>query len=190
MRVIPEDLTALRTRCGTKVTDKLGATKVVPLDSRKMLLESSNKGASLLPTLPEPVHHITTIIPKADLIPLYRTLLEFAGNGVVFPDEEEDLDFMLSYGQFWLGRNLKMMKGRPNQCHANTSELFLNNHDVTRICTGYALSEDGLWRCHSWLMWIKPRSCQIVETTVKRLAYYGFVMNESLSLQFASANTI
>lgn len=60
--------------------------------------------------------------------------------------------------------------------------------DITRICTGYALSEDGMWRQHSWIIWHKARSNQIIETTVPRILYFGFVMTTEMCEEFADNN--
>lgn len=128
--------------------------------------------------------------PQMDdrLFELRTKLLEFAGEAVCLPAYEEDLDNILSYGQFWLGNNVKHMKGEPSHCHSNTSNLWEQNKDITNICTGYALSDDGLWRQHSWLIWHKARSNQIVETTTSRIAYYGFVMSYDMCEDFAYNN--
>ena len=88
----------------------------------------------------------------------------------------------------WNPMNTKLMHGKPSKCHANSANLWEQNKDITRICTGYALSKDGMWRQHSWLVWHKARSNQIVETTVKRIAYYGFVMTYDMCQQFADEN--
>ena len=120
-------------------------------------------------------------------------LLSFGGTGVCLPGEEEDYDDIMTLGQLWYGKSVKMMKGRPNKCHANSAELFRNNRNALlesklAICTGYALSEDGLWRQHSWLAWIRQRSVTLVETTVPRIAYFGFCMPLRQSERFADAN--
>lgn len=122
------------------------------------------------------------------LFNLRQKLLAFAGEAVCFPPCEEDFDNILNYGQFWVGSNAKLMRGEPNRCHVNSANLWEQNKDTTRICTGYALSEDGIWRQHSWLVWHKARSNQIVETTVKRIAYYGFVMPYDMCQQFIDEN--
>src|SRR5258708_7764341 len=41
------------------------------------------------------------------------------------------------------------------------------------VVNGYALSKDGLWRQHSWL--VTPEG-GLVETTVRRAAYFGAVL--------------
>lgn len=122
------------------------------------------------------------------LFELRDKLLDFAGESVCLPGCEEDLDNILNYGQFWVGNNIKMMRGEPSQCHANSCNLWEQNKDTTRICTGYALSNDGMWRQHSWLIWHKARSNQIVETTKQRILYYGFVMPYDMCEEFARDN--
>lgn len=86
------------------------------------------------------------------LFELRTKLLDFAGEAVCLPAYEEDLNNLLNYGQFWIGNNVKFMKGEPCRCHANASNLWEQNKDNTVICTGYALSSDGMWRQHSWLL--------------------------------------
>lgn len=114
---------------------------------------------------------------------LCKRLLAINGSSVKLPDIEEDLNNILKYGQLW-DSQAKLMKGRPSQCHANSCELWYNNQEDTVIATGYALSPDGIWRQHSWLIWIKPRTNMIIETTVPRLAYFGFAMTKEMCRTF------
>ena len=122
------------------------------------------------------------------MLELRKKLLSFGGQEVCTPMFEYDLENILDRGQLWFGDRIKMMKGQPSQCHRNSCNLWENNKDKTVLCTGYALSEDGLWRCHSWLVWLKPRKNYVVETTVKRKAYFGFVMTEEEANQFCEEN--
>lgn len=126
-----------------------------------------------------------------EFLALNKTLLSFGGHMVIFPDIEEDAKAILSRGYLRNGQS-KMMVGRPSQCHANTADLWEQNkkdRDVS-VCTGYALSQDGLWRQHSWLLHRYATSCQsrerVIETTVKRLAYFGFEMTQQEAALFAS----
>lgn len=106
-------------------------------------------------------------------------LLSFGGEMACMPAfPDADTDYIIKYGQFWLGKNHKMMRGLPSQCHYNACSLWLENKDNTRICTGFALSKDGMWREHSWLVQYRPSSNIIVETTVPRVAYFGYVMTK------------
>lgn len=124
------------------------------------------------------------------LFQLHKKLLSFAGEETCLDLCEEDLSSILKYGQFWYGNKAKLMKGEACQCHANSCELWELNHkdfDV-HIATGYALSDDAMWRQHTWLIWKKPRSLKIIETTVNRLAYFGFVMTEEEAYEFCDQN--
>ncbi len=69
---------------------------------------------------------------------------------------------------------LRRMEG--NRCHNNVACLWDQRKKRSRlkaIATGYALSEDGMWRWHSWGL----TTTHIVETTVSRLQYFGLPMN-------------
>lgn len=62
-------------------------------------------------------------------------------------------------------------------CHDNCDELF--KKDKTKSCniyTGYGLSDDGLWRNHSWLV---DKNNNIIETTCERLIYFGYKMTNN-----------
>lgn len=67
------------------------------------------------------------------------------------------------------GDGAEMRTGRPSDCHENCRELA--GRDPSLVWHyGYALSDDGMWREHSWC--VKPDG-GIVETTVERVAYFG-----------------
>lgn len=119
---------------------------------------------------------------------LREKLLSFGGQEVCLPMYEEDLANILDRGQLWLGDRITMKKGLPSQCHRNSCRCWEVNKDKSVLCTGYALSEDGMWRCHSWLVHLKPRKNRVVETTVERIAYFGFVMTEDEANQFCDEN--
>ena len=102
-----------------------------------------------------------------------RELLQIAGEEVCFQAGDPDFELIQEYGQFWFGKNVKMMPGTPSRCHENSAFLWNENRENTLICTGYALSKDGMWRQHSWCIKIGARSNQIIETTKPRIAYFG-----------------
>lgn len=124
------------------------------------------------------------------LIDLHDKLLSFAGNETCLPTVEEDLEKILSRGQVWLGDRVDMMKGRPCQCHSNSCELYELNKDLAElaIATGYALSKDGLWRQHSWLVKRNTRSVRVIETTTRRILYFGFIMSDEEAAEFCEFN--
>lgn len=119
--------------------------------------------------------------PKSEAIK--RKLLAIGGWAVCGLDDP-DRDVIMARGQLWSGRGAYFMKGRPSNCHGNVCALWEENRDTVQICTGWALSPDGMWRIHSWgLHQGKP-----VETTVKRTAYFGFVMTDEEASDFADSN--
>lgn len=118
------------------------------------------------------------------MLQLRTLLLSFGGSEVCMPAYEEDLYNILARGQLWYGDRIHMMKGQPSQCHRNSSYCWEANQDKTVLCTGYALSEDGMWRQHSWLVELRPRKNRIVETTVPRVAYFGFGMDADEAWKF------
>lgn len=67
------------------------------------------------------------------------------------------------------GEGAEMVAGRPSDCHENSLRLQEADPSLARHY-GYALSEDGMWREHSWC--VRPDG-RIVETTVARVAYFG-----------------
>lgn len=197
----------LRQIGGTRLESKIiHSSAILPISSKEMLdnyfIYSQNKDANARAHLkcnPMDEEWKNTLrnnntwwfekpIDDKKLSELRNRLLNFLGESVCLAYIEEDIDDILNYGQFWLGHNAKMMRGEPCHCHSNACNLYEQNWDKTRICTGYALSEDGMWRQHSWLIWIKDRSNQIIETTVKRVAYYGFIMDEDQCEKFCEEN--
>ncbi len=118
------------------------------------------------------------------LLELRNLLLSFGGEEVCLPVYEPDLVAILDRGQLWKGDRITMMRGRPSQCHRNSAYCWDANKDKAVLCTGYALSEDGLWRQHSWCIHVKPRKNRVVETTLERIAYFGFVMTEKEATEF------
>jgi hypothetical protein len=96
-------------------------------------------------------------------------------------------------GQSWSGEDaildcrawprLPELPSTGNAAHANCIGLKLATPDTAttqlRVCTGYALSEDGVWRHHSWLAAAVSgedgvKAERVVETTQLRQHYYGF----------------
>lgn len=213
MKPLPSDIAQLQTVCGTRVILN-GKSCIINITNKDMfdrcLIYSKAKNQKIKNHIKwktmeadwkkdckesmfwfqDTLEGMKKIHPSMDsrLFTLRQKLLDFAGEAVCFPPYEEDLDNILSHGQFWVGSNVKLMCGEPSQCHANSANLWEQNKDTTRICTGYALSEDGMWRQHSWIVWHKAHSNQIVETTAKRIAYYGFVMPYDMCQQFADEN--
>lgn len=210
---IIQDLIATRNACGSRVVLD-GKSCIAPIDDRaffdKCLMYSESKNLHAKNTVAwrpmseewkercrnnafwfqDTLEEAKNMAPGIDerLFELKDCLLDFADEAVRLPEYEEDLDNILEYGQFWLGYNAEMMEGEECQCHKNSAGIWEQNKDKTTICTGYALSADGMWRQHSWLIHRKPRSNRIVETTRLRILYYGFAMTPEMCERFVDEN--
>lgn len=123
-------------------------------------------------------------LEQPDLTELGTRLLTVGGSVVCVVGIEEDLALILKSGAAWTPhkRQIIMNKGLPSRCHENVLALWEANPH-TEVCTGYALSNDGIWRCHSWCL-LKN---QVIETTIPRLAYYGAVLSVNQIKQRISA---
>lgn len=124
---------------------------------------------------------------KAQYEPLKLRLLNIGGWAVILPMIEEDFDKIISRGLKFPGDSMTM-RGEPSRCHSNSANLWDKNRNKLKISTGYALSKDGLWRQHTWCVWRATRSWRVVETTAKRIQYYGFIMDEEESEHFLENN--
>jgi hypothetical protein len=118
-----------------------------------------------------------------ELIPLRKKLLSISGREMV-PSKEPDLDRIISKGDEINPHNIIFTKGRSNECHENSALLYKNGESITEIGTGWALSDDGLWRQHSWAM----RGSELVETTVERSVYYGILLKNDEAQEFINKN--
>ena len=112
---------------------------------------------------------------------LIDRLLSLGGSGVAILFEE-DLKKLLSRGTACKGTKSRLQKMAACRCHRNAAELWESNKERYRIATGWVLSLDGCWRQHSWV--VEPlvnwdnSGYQVIETTVRRVAYYGFMLTE------------
>jgi hypothetical protein len=116
-------------------------------------------------------------------------LLAFGGERALVWGHDEDLGRILARGLLLDGRRAVRMPGAPSRCHENSAECWVANLDRSVLMTGYALSDDGMWRQHSWLVEVRPRSTAVVETTEPRVAYFGFPMTEREAALFCDNNT-
>jgi len=99
-------------------------------------------------------------------------LLDIGGWAACIPRIEPDLDKLLQRGRRFPGKS-KTMRGERSRCHSNSAYCWDENRELCSICTGYALTRDGMWRQHSWIL---TNDRIVVETTVKRIQYFGYVM--------------
>lgn len=98
-----------------------------------------------------------------------------------------ELDMILVPHGFLLAPSrVKFLRGQPVSCHQNAARIYLGQvwkkANADGVGTGYALSNDGLWREHSWAM----AGDVLIETTVRRDAYWGIVYRDTAATQWAS----
>jgi len=103
--------------------------------------------------------------------------------------------FLFDYGREFPTENLERLTRTPFpgdqrdldpvHCHRNCLDLACYvrcGPSQYRIVYGWALSANGTWYCHSWC--IKRSGPEnIVETTLPRLAYFGFVVPDGVDLR-------
>jgi hypothetical protein len=133
--------------------------------------------------------HSDHLAAQPRLAELRERLIALAGGEACFADREPDLEAILERGQVFSGR-CRLIRGERNQCHANAGKLWENSRGQLPIAivTGYALSDDGLWRQHSWLIAKPGRRWTVIETTCRRLLYYGVVLTEEEARHHADCN--
>lgn len=83
---------------------------------------------------------------------------------------ENACSILLERAEYWPAPGILFEPGEPSSCHDNVGALY-SEEKIDAMVTGFALSDDNLWRYHSWGL----RGDKIIETTVKRLAYWGVV---------------
>lgn len=114
-------------------------------------------------------------------------LVAMGGEEVCLPGNEPDLDKIIARGQLWGRSDLVVSGGEASHCHSNSAFLWESAQDRMALATGYALSDDGVWRQHTWCIEPTATSARTVETTERRELYFGFVMTLAETLRFAAA---
>ncbi len=123
---------------------------------------------------------------QPDLKRLKVLLLRFGGEFLVAPPRPDpDLPILLESGFLASGpTTLKIMES--SSCHRNVAAVWkAHRFGIVAIATGYALSDDGLWRQHSWGILRDG----VLETTEARLKYFGIVLQGARADSFVAANT-
>jgi len=119
-----------------------------------------------------------------------------AGEAAIIAEQESDMDELLLRAFFFLGTDIAYVEGAESRCHMNSALFWLNNVEFCDLMTGYALSDDSIWRQHSWCLLHKDPASEedispcIVETTVKRLLYFGFKLSPSEASSFFAGNVL
>jgi hypothetical protein len=72
-----------------------------------------------------------------------------------------------------------------SSCHQNVASVWKKRRfGIVAIATGYALTQDGLWRQHSWGILRDG----VLETTVVRVKYFGILLQGAAADRFAEHN--
>jgi len=137
---------------------------------------------------------------SADLLRKRLTdlLLAVAGERVCLLGCEvvEDIEKSLARGLLF-GRTHKRMPGAQSKCHMNSALCWEANKANSLIATGFALSSDGIWREHTWVVVARrpgakpsnPKAWWTVETTTPRTRYFGYILTPEECEVFAGENT-
>lgn len=118
------------------------------------------------------------------MVKLRDRLLEFGGNIACMDLTDAHYDAIMERGQYFYGEGIHHTKGFPSQCHYNACAFWAKHQLCMRIATGYALSKDGCWRQHSWLVEPLKTKYRIWETTEDRIAYFGVILTQEECEEF------
>jgi hypothetical protein len=90
---------------------------------------------------------------------------------------------LLEHGQL-MDTPVTIKRKEMSKCHRNVATIWRKKqYGIGGICSGYGLSDDGLWREHTWGI---LRDGGILETTVVREKYFGLVQVGEMADLFAS----
>ncbi|MBV9613952.1 MAG: hypothetical protein JO031_00680 [Ktedonobacteraceae bacterium] len=158
---------------------------VPPDDVWVKLIDQQNWGP--LSRHPQQDKAIKETVP-VPLFPLEQKLLAVGGARMVYR-YEPDLKRLLKSAVVF-NEPVESIPGEAHNCHSNVARLWRENRDGLAIATGYALSADGLWRQHSWLIFfdMSGGESKILETTIKREKYFGIILTSREAEVFSQMN--
>jgi hypothetical protein len=112
-------------------------------------------------------------------------LLRLGGDFLVAPPAvDSDVSALLEEG-FVMGGPVTLKRMKSSMCHQNVAAIWKGHKfGVIGVASGYALSDDGLWRQHSWALLRNG----VLETTEERLKYFGILLQNSRADHFAACN--
>lgn len=110
---------------------------------------------------------------KQDKITLERILLDIGGKQTKVELDDPDFYNLFTRGYLIDSPSDTIISGEMCQCHKNSAFLWETAKRRYRIMTGYALSSSGIWHQHTWIL---DSNDTVIETTVKREKYYGYVL--------------
>lgn len=117
---------------------------------------------------------------------LRKLLLEIGGAELVAPPAPDSNVPLLIDSGFIMAGPVRHKVMRAGSCHRSVSRVWRRKRSgIVGVGTGYALSEDGLWRQHSWGVQREG----ILETTVPRSKYFGLLLQGADADWFAASNS-
>ena len=124
-------------------------------------------------------------IEQPDLKTLKALLLRLGGEYMVPPmGPDSDVPALIKSG-FLMHGPIRLKKLKTSRCHQNVAALWRNQKpQIVAIATGYALSNDGLWRQHSWGLLRDG----VLETTEERTRYFGILLQGAEADHFVACN--
>ncbi len=137
-------------------------------------------------TQPEFLRRAIESHPRA--LDLHDKLLSIGGKCVILVPTGSrfyKLDDLLDRGQEWDGKKSLLRRGSECHCHENAGRYWAASMGHLKIASGYALSDDGMWRQHSWNL---RADGYVLESTEPRLKYYGIIPDEVDSFAFFVSN--
>jgi hypothetical protein len=122
---------------------------------------------------------------QPEIADLRALLLNIGGTELVAPPWPDcDMPDLIGEGFVMEGRVMLRIMQR-SASHRNLSRLWERKRNgLVGIGTGYAMSDDGLWRQHSWGVGRRG----IVETTQGHVKYFGLLLQGRAADSFAAAN--
>lgn len=144
--------------------------------------------------------HIKLFESHKDFSELESLLLSEGGDRVI-DTFEEDLDALLERGEFHHPEDFdyQILKMNPSQCHQNSVSFYKNfindvdedglrnnSEEEIEIVTGWALSDNGMWVQHTWVMLLIDNI--LIETTEERDMYYGIYLRGEELIKFIDEN--
>ena len=125
------------------------------------------------------------VIEQPELKNLKSLLLSFGGDFIVAPPSQDRHVPTLLKSGFLMSGSVLMKPMRDNMCHQNIAAVWRKGRrGLVGVATGYALSNDGLWRQHTWGFMRDG----VLESTEERRKYFGILLQDSAADYFASCN--
>lgn len=115
----------------------------------------------------------------AKLLFLREHLLSFGGYEASIESHDDDIDKLLRRGQLWMADRIHFIGSQYDTCHERALAHWHKTPTVRIPCTGYALTQHGVWEPHIWLVELHPNRNRVLETSnTAHAAFFGFAMTQ------------